>query len=524
MAIKLLATGVPCRIRAWIVFYSAFLATAATLGQDPLYIVSVTNVQALPTSTRTVAVELDNFGGSVQGWSLSVCHAPAVMTLIDVQPGANTLALNEGLGPDFLYTGLEADGANMLVVVCYTGCEVLPTGVDQELLLLTYAVNAPLGTEAPVQLCSSVGSPPTATLIVVSDTGVTPTTVAGTVTVVSAGFNYRAESVSAGYDPVTGAGEFEASLLLEEQPESSGFPNLVSGFSVALGHPSTTLQGVSTELGADLAALKAGAGPDFYTALFNADSLTIGCVFDFFGVATIQYAMPSELVRVRYATVATALAGDFDGEMVALHWQDGLGAVPTDNVVVVAGQASTPSMIDGLITLVAVPPLESLACTGTGTDTATLTWTNPVAYDFIIVRRDGALLAVVAGNTTSFEDGPLLPGTYTYELTPQLSGGPGSPASCLFDSAPSFRRGDQNNDGQINIADPVFGLNYLFNAGASFCLDAHDANDDGQVNIADPVYTLAWLFNGGPAMPAPFPGCGQDPTSDAIECDTYDGC
>lgn len=501
------------------------VATSPSLfGQSPLYVLSVTDAQALPTSTRTVAVELDNFGGAVQGWSLSVCHPTSSLTLTDAQPGAATLALNNGMGPDYLYTGIEADGANMLVVVCFMGCELLPTGIDQELMLLTYAVNAPLGTEAELQLCSSVGTPPTATLLVVNDAGVAPTTIAGTVTIVSAGFNYRAESVSAGYDPVTGVGDIEVGLELEEQPESSGFPNLVSGFSVSIGHPPTLLQGVGTELSAELAALKGGAGPDFYSAIFNANSLAVGCVFDFFGVETIQYSVASELMRVQYATLPATLAGDLDGEMAILHWQDGLGAVPTDNVVVVAGQASSPSLVDGVVTLVAVPPLEGLVCDGSGSDTATLSWINPVVYDFIVVRRDGVILSAIAGTSTSFVDGPLQPGTYAYELTPQLSGGPGSPASCVFNSAPDFRRGDQNNDGLVNIADPVFGLNYLFNGGASFCLDAHDANDDGQVNIADPVYTLTWLFNGGPQMPPPFPGCGQDPTTDAIECDSYTGC
>ncbi|MGE3163872.1 MAG: hypothetical protein AB7O52_03135 [Planctomycetota bacterium] len=40
------------------------------------------------------------------------------------------------------------------------------------------------------------------------------------------------------------------------------------------------------------------------------------------------------------------------------------------------------------------------------------------------------------------------------------------------------------------------------------------------VNIADVVYLLAWLFTEGPDPQAPFPGCGTDPSADALSCDT----
>jgi len=49
-------------------------------------------------------------------------------------------------------------------------------------------------------------------------------------------------------------------------------------------------------------------------------------------------------------------------------------------------------------------------------------------------------------------------------------------------------------------------------------------NDDGQVNIADPVYALATLFTQGPNPPDPFGACGGDPTADAIECMLYESC
>ena len=83
-----------------------------------------------------------------------------------------------------------------------------------------------------------------------------------------------------------------------------------------------------------------------------------------------------------------------------------------------------------------------------------------------------------------------------------------------------FRRGDVNDDGQLNIADAIAVLSYLFaDAPLPPCPDAADANDDGQLNIADAIATLSYLFAGG-TMPAPSPGCGTDPTpSDLPPCE-----
>ncbi len=84
---------------------------------------------------------------------------------------------------------------------------------------------------------------------------------------------------------------------------------------------------------------------------------------------------------------------------------------------------------------------------------------------------------------------------------------------------PEFIRGDCNGDGSIDIADPVYNLQFLFVAGPQDCEVSQDTNDDGGVDIADPVYNLAALFTGGPAVPAPNV-CGVDPTPDTLTCVT----
>ena len=90
----------------------------------------------------------------------------------------------------------------------------------------------------------------------------------------------------------------------------------------------------------------------------------------------------------------------------------------------------------------------------------------------------------------------------------------------------SFKRGDVDASGVVNITDGVFFLNNLFAAGpAPTCDDAADANDDGQKNITDAVFIFNFLFVGGP--PPPPPGtvaCGLDETDDNLECASYENC
>ncbi len=85
----------------------------------------------------------------------------------------------------------------------------------------------------------------------------------------------------------------------------------------------------------------------------------------------------------------------------------------------------------------------------------------------------------------------------------------------------SFIRGDDNRDGIMDIADPIYGLGYLFGTDPASCLDAQDTNDDGLVDISDPIYALSYLFSNGPPPPAPFPSCGPDLAGDSLDCGEY---
>lgn len=89
----------------------------------------------------------------------------------------------------------------------------------------------------------------------------------------------------------------------------------------------------------------------------------------------------------------------------------------------------------------------------------------------------------------------------------------------------TFRRGDANADGVLNLGDPVFTLHSLFSTGSLTCDDAADSNDDGRLDISDAIGTLGYLFLGSIRPPPPFFECGLDPRSDdELNCESFPAC
>lgn len=86
-----------------------------------------------------------------------------------------------------------------------------------------------------------------------------------------------------------------------------------------------------------------------------------------------------------------------------------------------------------------------------------------------------------------------------------------------------FRRGDANRDGVRDISDAVHILFSLFVTGfESTCADAQDVNDDGDINITDPIVLLNHLFKEGGDLPPPGPElAGYDLSEDPLSCISY---
>jgi hypothetical protein len=92
--------------------------------------------------------------------------------------------------------------------------------------------------------------------------------------------------------------------------------------------------------------------------------------------------------------------------------------------------------------------------------------------------------------------------------------------------SPAFRRGDANTDGEHEITDGIFIVNYLFLGKVEpTCRDAADTNDDGDLDTSDAISLFEYLFLGGTVPPSPGPGlCGPDDTEDALTCESFAGC
>jgi len=61
--------------------------------------------------------------------------------------------------------------------------------------------------------------------------------------------------------------------------------------------------------------------------------------------------------------------------------------------------------------------------------------------------------------------------------------------------------GDPNNDGIVNIGDPVFLINYIWREGAApipYALCSGDAQADCFCNVGDAVYIINYIFREGP--------------------------
>lgn len=104
-------------------------------------------------------------------------------------------------------------------------------------------------------------------------------------------------------------------------------------------------------------------------------------------------------------------------------------------------------------------------------------------------------------------------------LTVTLALGFSSPASAQTESG--FLRGDSNADGDVDIADAVKTLMYLFKGEEIPCLDAADVDVNGSIELTDPIALLGYIFLGSMPPDSPFPVCGPAPEGKpSLGCET----
>ena len=174
-------------------------------------------------------------------------------------------------------------------------------------------------------------------------------------------------------------------------------------------------------------------------------------------------------------------------------------------------------------------PISGLSCSyDPDTCMANLSWSNGAPYSLIDLIINGEILTLPGSiNSAAF---PLTPGPlHLISLVPQSTCGETLNASECELTCPIpetlFIRGDANGDSLQNLADVTTQLAYLYQNGPGSCLDAMDCNDDGQIDVSDPIFLLLFLFDGGSPLPAPGGSCGPDPLpEDFLPCQTGPNC
>jgi hypothetical protein len=95
----------------------------------------------------------------------------------------------------------------------------------------------------------------------------------------------------------------------------------------------------------------------------------------------------------------------------------------------------------------------------------------------------------------------------------------------LADGQLTFRRGDANADGLVDVSDAVYVFLFLFRGGLTPpCAKGADVNDTGEIELTDGIALLDFLFRSGPRPVRPFGQCGVDPTADSLTCATSPPC
>jgi len=150
---------------------------------NPDYVLRVGNGTTAPGGIVSVPVLLDSTGEDIQGWSFGICLDEEEILVAGAVAGSATVTVRNGAPPDFEQINLVTGGWTMGVVVCFTGCAILPPGLDYELAVADYAAIGEAGSNIELCPCGTLGSPAINSVIVVDGQSVQPVKVCGNVQV-----------------------------------------------------------------------------------------------------------------------------------------------------------------------------------------------------------------------------------------------------------------------------------------------------------------------------------------------------
>ncbi len=100
-------------------------------------------------------------------------------------------------------------------------------------------------------------------------------------------------------------------------------------------------------------------------------------------------------------------------------------------------------------------------------------------------------------------------GTSLYDyliIAENLSGDLGQHSDFITQSSNSFLCGDVDNNGEINVLDLVYFINFKYKGGPEpDYIESAEVNGDGDINVLDLVYLINFKYKGGPDLLCPEP-------------------
>ncbi|HIG04643.1 MAG TPA: hypothetical protein EYQ08_02795 [Planctomycetes bacterium] len=324
---------------------TAFLLVATTVSAQD-YVLSISSGSIPNNGSGDLTVTLDNNGGEMQGWSFGACNDTAFLTCTGVADGSTVATVNDGDTPDFNQSSVFDDGFTVGVVICFIGCATLSNGTGYELNIATYDCTAEGSTS--VSFCDTLGSPAVDTVVVVDGASLVPVQNSGDVECIGVPdpeYTYGAGNASAGYNPADGNASTSVDITISETDNSglgAPFPNDTQGFSMGLGN--------SSEVVATAVNLTLPFEADFGESNIFPEGWTVGVVYSFTGGEVLAFPSATTVISVDYET-GGSMAGNEDGAIASLTWDDGLGSPAVVNVVVVGGGSLTAAQSNGSITL-----------------------------------------------------------------------------------------------------------------------------------------------------------------------------
>ena len=389
-------------------------------------------------------------------------------------------------------------------------------------------------------------------------------------------------AIALGGDPIQfsltgGAGAAGDSFTSSALLDNSGGGDL-QGWSFGVCSDPADLTVDAANSGADTETVKGGSPPDFNQISTFADGATQGLVICFTGCAVVGDTSGFEMLTIDYTiagsadadicycntlgTPPTATVAVVGGASIPPTTTCGLVDVINPNQLsassgtAVLGDAATTTVNFNNVNYPAIDAVQiNLGYDNTIVSPASVD--ADFAFETFLVQdfsgNGGEIVVGGLADITAPLDGQIPSGAATDLFTvtwntdgegtsamtfPQTAGSPAQ--DLLFVAGQSnvetptlidgsltvvnfnqFLRADCNNDGTVNIADGVYGINYLFQGGPDpVCDDACDSNDDGSIDAADMIYIFNYRFLEGPAPLAPFPAADLDPTAgDGLGCD-----